>query len=165
MSLRVRLLAAFAYVLILVIVALEVPLILNVSRRVDTEVKARAAADAQLVAASAAAELDTRDIRDLRQIVRRAAEDAGGRVLVVDRRGTVVADSAGQTGNYGDRPEIQGALDGGIEQGAGSATHSVRRCSSRPCQSWSRAAPSAAPSASRRASTPSTGGCGATCSD
>jgi two-component system, OmpR family, sensor kinase len=117
MSLRVRLLAAFAYVLILVIVALEVPLILNVSRRVDTEVKARAAADAQLVAASAAAELDTRDIRDLRQIVRRAAEDAGGRVLVVDRRGTVVADSAGQTGNYGDRPEIQGALDGGIEQG------------------------------------------------
>lgn len=117
MSLRVRLLAAFAYVLILVIVALEVPLILNVSRRVDTEVKARAAADAQLVAASAAAELDTRDIRDLGQIVRRAAEDAGGRVLVVDRRGTVVADSAGQTGNYGDRPEIQGALDGGIEQG------------------------------------------------
>ena len=84
-SLRTRLLAAFAYVLILVIVALEVPLILNVSRRVDTEVKARAAADAQLVAASAAAELDTRDIRDLRQIVRRAAEDAGGRVLVVDR--------------------------------------------------------------------------------
>ena len=35
MSLRTWLLAAFAYVLVLVIVALEVPLILNVSRRVD----------------------------------------------------------------------------------------------------------------------------------
>ena len=35
MSLRTRLLAAFAYVLVLVIVALEVPLTLNVSRRVD----------------------------------------------------------------------------------------------------------------------------------
>jgi len=55
MSLRTRLLAAFAYVLVLVIVALEVPLILNVSRRVDAEVKAQAAAQAQLVAASAAA--------------------------------------------------------------------------------------------------------------
>ena len=117
MSLRVRLLAAFAYVLILVIVALEVPLVLNVARRVDTEVKARAAADAQLVAASAAAELDTRDVQDLREIVDRASRDAGGRVLVVDRNGVVVADSGGQTGNYGDRPEIQGALDGGISQG------------------------------------------------
>jgi signal transduction histidine kinase len=117
MSLRVRLLAAFAYVLILVIVALEVPLVLNVARRVDTEVKARAAADAQLVAASAAAELDTRDVQDLREIVDRASRDAGGRVLVVDRNGVVVADSGGQTGNYGDRPEIQAALDGGISQG------------------------------------------------
>ena len=117
MSLRVRLLAAFAYVLVLVIVALEVPLVLNVARRVDTEVKARAAADAQLVAASAAAELDTRDVADLRRIVRRAAEDAGGRVLVVGRNGAIVADSGGQTGNYGNRPEIRAALDGGISQG------------------------------------------------
>ena len=117
MSLRVRLLAAFAYFLVLVIVALDVPLVLNVARRVDTEVKARAAADAQLVAASAAAELDTRDVADLRRIVRRAAEDAGGRVLVVGRNGAIVADSGGQTGNYGNRPEIRAALDGGISQG------------------------------------------------
>ncbi|HEV2902092.1 MAG TPA: ATP-binding protein [Gaiellaceae bacterium] len=117
MSLRVRLLAAFAYVLILVIVALEVPLVLNVSRRVDAEVKAEAAAGAQLVAASAAAELGSRDARDLTRIADSAAKESGGRVLVVDRQGRVVADSARQTGDYGDRPEIQAALDGGISQG------------------------------------------------
>lgn len=117
MSLRTRLLAAFAYVLILVIVALEVPLILNVSRRVDSEVKAQAATEAQLVAASAAGELESNDARDLQRLVVDASKDAGGRVLVVDRRGVVVADSSRIEGNYRDRPEIQAALDGRIAQG------------------------------------------------
>jgi len=117
MSLRTRLLAAFAYVLVLVIVALEVPLVLNVSRRVDTEVKARAAADAQLVAASAAGEVQDGHVADLRRLVGQASADSGGRVIVVDRRGRVLADSAGLTGNYGDRPEIRAALAGGISQG------------------------------------------------
>lgn len=117
MSLRTRLLAAFAYVLILVIVALEVPLVLNVSRRVDAEVKAHAAAEAQLVAASASGELESGDTRDLEQIVREAGRESGGRVIVVARGGRLVADSAGAQGNYGDRPEIQAALDGRIAQG------------------------------------------------
>lgn len=117
MSLRTRLLAAFAYVLVLVIVALEVPLILNVSSRVDSEVKATAAADAQLVAASASAQLGSGDTRGLARIAERAAEESGGRVLVVDRNGRVVADSAGLAGNYRDRPEIRAALAGGIAQG------------------------------------------------
>ncbi|HEY8192645.1 MAG TPA: ATP-binding protein [Gaiellaceae bacterium] len=117
MSLRTRLLAAFAYVLVLVIVALEVPLVLNVSRRVDTEVKARAAADAQLVAASASGEVQDGHVGDLRNLVGQASRDSGGRVLVVDRQGRVLADSSNQTGNYGDRPEIRAALNGGISQG------------------------------------------------
>ena len=96
MSLRTRLLAAFAYVLVLVIVALEVPLILNVSRRVDAEVKAQAAAQAQLVAASAAAELEDEDVRTLGRIAREAARETGGRVIVVSRDGTLVADSGGR---------------------------------------------------------------------
>lgn len=117
MSLRTRLLAAFAYVLVLVIVALEVPLILNVSRRVDAEVKAQAAAQAQLVAASAAAELEDDDTRALGDISREAAED-DRRVIVVDKDGTLVADSAGlETGSYRDRPEVAAALDGQISQG------------------------------------------------
>ena len=56
-SLRGRLLAAFAYVLVLTIVALEVPLALNISRRVDAEVKSEAASGAQVVASSAAGSL------------------------------------------------------------------------------------------------------------
>ena len=43
MSLRLQLLAAFAYVLLLIIVALEVPLALNLARRIDAEVKNEAA--------------------------------------------------------------------------------------------------------------------------
>jgi signal transduction histidine kinase len=117
MSLRTRLLAAFAYVLVLVIVALEVPLVLNVARRVDTEVKGQATAQAQLVAASASGLMRDRD--ELRRIVREAAEDFGGRVIVVDSRGRLVADSAGlQQGSYADRPEIRVALqEGRISQG------------------------------------------------
>jgi two-component system, OmpR family, sensor kinase len=115
MSLRTRLLAAFAYVLVLVIVALEVPLILNVSRRVDAEVKGQAAAQAQLVAASASGRMG--DARELRNLAREAADDLGGRVIVVDESGQLVADSAGLTGFYGDRPEIRTALEGRISQG------------------------------------------------
>lgn len=115
MSLRVRLLGAFAYVLILVIVALEVPLALNVARRVESEVKANAAAEAQLVAASAAGRLD--DGEELQDIAGEAAEEVGGRVIVVDDQGELLADSAELTGDYSERPEIQAALDGQISQG------------------------------------------------
>jgi len=117
MSLRTRLLAAFAYVLVLVIVALEVPLVLNVSSRVDAEVKAQAAAEAQLVAASAAGELQSGRTENLRRLAAQAAEESGGRVIVVNSDGRVVADSAGVEGNYRDRPEILAALDGRIAQG------------------------------------------------
>jgi two-component system, OmpR family, sensor kinase len=117
MSLRTRLLAAFAYVLVLVIVALEVPLVLNVSRRVDAEVKGQAAAQAQLVAASASGRMDDAD--ELRRLTKEAADDLGGRVIVVDEAGQLVADSAGlETGSYADRPEIRTALqDGRVAQG------------------------------------------------
>ena len=53
LSLRTTLLAAIAYVLVLAIVVLEVPLVLNLSRRVDAEVKAEAAGQAQIIAATA----------------------------------------------------------------------------------------------------------------
>jgi signal transduction histidine kinase len=117
MSLRTRLLAAFAYVLVLVIVALEVPLILNVARRVDAEVKGQAAAQAQLVAASASGRMD--DPSELQRLSEEAAKDLGGRVIVVDEAGQLVADSARSTpSSYADRPEIRTALqDRRISQG------------------------------------------------
>lgn len=116
MSLRTRLLAAFAYVLVLVILALEVPLILNVAGRVDAEVKAQAASEAQLVAASTATQMDDRAA--LQGIADEASGEVGGRVIVVDQTGRLVADSAESRGNYGDRPEIRTALqEGRIAQG------------------------------------------------
>ena len=45
MSLRLRILLAFAYGFLLILVALEVPLALNLSRRVDAEVRSDAAGE------------------------------------------------------------------------------------------------------------------------
>ena len=53
-SLRVRLLLALAYVLLLAIVALEVPLALSLRDRVDAEVRSQARGQADLVAATVA---------------------------------------------------------------------------------------------------------------
>jgi signal transduction histidine kinase len=117
-SLRRRLLAAFAYVTVLVLVALLVPLVLNLSRRVDAEVKAEAAGQVQLVAATAAARLG--DTRELQRLADRAASGLGGRVLVVNRQGRVLVDSersAVRGESYASRPEIAAALGGSTEQG------------------------------------------------
>src|SRR3954467_7650210 len=118
MSVRVWQLAAFAYVLVLMLVALEVPLALNLSKRVDAEVKAEAANQAQLVAASAAGQLD-RAAR-LRQLAQTSARAVGGRGIVVDARGRLLAASAGgglRSASYATRPEIREALAGGVSQG------------------------------------------------
>jgi two-component system, OmpR family, sensor kinase len=118
LSLRLRLLAAFAYVLVLALVALEIPLVLSLSSRVDAEVRAQAAAQAQVVAASASGRLD--DPAELERVVRRAGRDLGARVIVVDSRGRLLADSAGtglRLSSYRDRPEIAAALAGRSDQG------------------------------------------------
>ena len=118
MSLRLRLLAAFAYVLVLVLVALEIPLALSLSNRVDAEVRTQASAQVQVVAAAASARIDDPD--RLLRVVRRAGRDLGARVIVVDTRGRLLADSAGgglRLAPYADRPEIRDALAGRATQG------------------------------------------------
>src|SRR3954453_18690582 len=52
-TLRGRLLLAFGYVLVLALVALEVPLALSLRDRVDSEVRSQAAEQADLVAGTA----------------------------------------------------------------------------------------------------------------
>ena len=120
MSLRARLLLAFAYVLVLVIVALEVPLGLNLSRRVDAEIRSEALGQAQLLAAGASRRLD--DGAQLRALVESSERDLGGRVIVVDEDGELLADSAasgarGSGRSYASRPEIARALNGEASQG------------------------------------------------
>ena len=77
MSLRLRLVLAFGYVLLFAIIALEVPLTLNFSRRVDSEIKAEASAGAQGVAAVASGRLDDTP-RSQRSPVSRPGAWAGG---------------------------------------------------------------------------------------
>ena len=120
MTLRVQLLLAFAYVLTLIIVALEVPLALNLAKRIDAEVKNEAAAQAFLVAANASGRLQ--QPQRLAAVVRRAGSDLGGRVIVVNARGQLLSDSTvGVTKplpyRSPARPEIGIALSGNRAQG------------------------------------------------
>ena len=118
MSLRARLVVAFAYVLLLVILALEVPLALNLSNRVDAEIRSEAESQARLVAAGASGRLN--DAEQLQRLAESSEESLGGRVIVVDARGRMLADSGSAAtlgANYGTRPEIERALNGQPTQG------------------------------------------------
>jgi signal transduction histidine kinase len=89
-----------------------------VADRVDAEVRSQARGQAAVVAASAADVIAPPDEDALDRRVTRAAESVRGRVIVVDRRGRLLADS-GDTrmgGSYRSRPEIAAALAGRTDQ-------------------------------------------------
>ncbi len=105
---------ALAYVLVLAIVALEVPLASSVADRVDAEVRSQARIQADLAAATVADLLGSRARGDRERLVDVVAANARGRVVVVDRRGRLLADSEETTSgrDYSGRPEIRTALAG-----------------------------------------------------
>ncbi len=95
--------------------ALEVPLALSIRQRVDDEVRSQARAQADVLAATAADLLAPARRHELRRLVTDSSASVRGRVLVVDARGRLVADSAGTRllrRAYGGRPEIAAALRG-----------------------------------------------------
>ncbi len=104
--------------LLLALIALGVPLAVSLRDRVDAEVKGQARSQADVVAASASELLDPGRRPALRNLVQVSAESVRGRVIVVNRRGRLLADSAGApTGrSYADRPEVRAALEGHGEQ-------------------------------------------------
>jgi signal transduction histidine kinase len=102
-------------VLVLAIVAFGVPLALNLSARVNAEVRTQAQAQADLIAATGSDLLAPRARRQLATLARSAAAPLHGRVLIVDRAGRVIADSAGPAElgvEYDSRPELASALRG-----------------------------------------------------
>jgi signal transduction histidine kinase len=113
-TLRGRLSLAAAYVVLLAVVSLAVPLILTFRDRVDGEVRQQASGQADVVAATAGDLVVSGDRAALRSLVRSAAGAARGRVIVVDGGGRLLADSAGGRDgvSYAARPEIAAALDG-----------------------------------------------------
>ncbi len=101
--------------LLLAIVALGVPLAINLRARVNAEVRTQAQAQADLVAATAADLLAPAQRGNLQTLARTAAHSVRGRVLVVGSDGAVLVDSAGSRAlgaSYESRPEISSALAG-----------------------------------------------------
>ncbi len=102
--------------LALAIISLSVPLALRFGARVNAEVRSQARGQADVVAAIAANLLGPpAESHDLEVLVRGAASTVGGRVIVTDGRGTVLADSAGAAEIGSDyatssRPEVVSAL-------------------------------------------------------
>jgi two-component system, OmpR family, sensor kinase len=118
MSLRATLLLAIAYVLLLALIALGVPLAVSLRDRVDSEVKGQARSQADIVAATASELIDPPQSARLRRLARISADSVRGRVIVVDRGGRLLADSTDTAlgRSYASRPEIAEALNGRGEQ-------------------------------------------------
>ena len=117
MRVRTRLVASFAYVLLVVIVALSVPLAIVLRDRARSELEAVTLGSAQTIASVLnrdRLEDDATDRDALASDADRWAAEVGGRVVVLDAAGTVLADSDGE--DLGEdfatpgRPEVADAL-------------------------------------------------------
>jgi len=118
MKVRTRLVISIAYILLVVIVALTIPLGIVLRDRARSELEALALTNAQTVAALLDANRvddSPRARRALERDARRYAEDVGGRVVVLDGAGVVIADSdredLGQDFMTSGRPEVIDAFN------------------------------------------------------
>jgi signal transduction histidine kinase len=117
-SLRGRLLAAFAYLLVLTVVALAVPLAVNVDRRAKDSFYAGVDSQTQVIAASLGGSLQPGGtLPGVRRAVAVYGRETDARVIVTDRSGDLLADSqraapARVPFNTPGRPEIATALAG-----------------------------------------------------
>jgi two-component system, OmpR family, sensor kinase len=113
-TLRATFLLALAYVLLLALIALGVPLAISLRDRVDAEVRGQARSQADVVAATASELIGTTRSQRLQRLLRVSAASVRGRVIAVNRNGVLVADSAGPAPpiDYSSRPEIRSALNG-----------------------------------------------------
>src|SRR4051812_34821099 len=115
MRVRGRLMLAFGYVLLVVVIALEVPLAVNLRSRALAEQRAQETTLAVAAASLAKNLVGPAQRPDLQRQVRAQSASHEARVIVVDANGELIADSSGPAllgENYAtpDRPEILGAL-------------------------------------------------------
>jgi signal transduction histidine kinase len=100
---------------LLAIIAFAVPLAFSLRDRQDEEVRLQSRGQADVVAATAADLLAASQRRQLGSLATTAATSVRGRVAIVNRAGTLVADSAGADelgASYSARPEVAAALRG-----------------------------------------------------
>ena len=106
---------AFGYILLVVIVALTIPLAINLRARARSELESQALLSAQTIAAGIGKE-GLQSGPALNHEVTTYADEVDGRVIVIDADGTVLADSSGLAKPNGadyatcGRPEILSAL-------------------------------------------------------
>ena len=112
MKVRTRLVAAFTYIIVVVVVTFEIPLAINLQRRAVSDVKSQALQNALIIAAQTGVERTLRPIVLQEWVYANFPHQENGRVIVVDPQGTLIADSLGsqnlgqQYANTG-RPELQ----------------------------------------------------------
>ncbi|HEY3767020.1 MAG TPA: HAMP domain-containing sensor histidine kinase, partial [Gaiellales bacterium] len=118
MTLRGRLLAAFAYLLLLTVIALAVPLAVNVDRRAKDSFYSAVDSQTQVIAASLGGSPQPgKTIAGVRQAVATYGRETDARVIVTDGQGRLLADSerphpAAVEFDTPGRPEIGSALAG-----------------------------------------------------
>ena len=100
--------------LLLALISLGIPLGISLRDRVDAEVRSQARSQADVVAATASELVGPGRHRQLQRLVRVSADSVRGRVIAVNARGVLLADSAGSAPpiDYSSRPEIRAALNG-----------------------------------------------------
>jgi signal transduction histidine kinase len=117
-----RLLLSYLTVTLIVLGVLEVPLGVTYSRNERRDLETKVERDAVTVASLSEGALEgsgEASTASLRTIARRYQRDTGGRVVVVDARGSAVVDSHPIPGDtsFASRPEIASALGGRVTSG------------------------------------------------
>jgi signal transduction histidine kinase len=111
-----RLLAGYLSLALVVLAALEIPLGVTYARNERTDLTGKVEHDATAVASLAEGTLEHGGgVRALARLAALYRSDTGGRIVIVDRRGRAIADSAplpGESRSFASRPEIASALAG-----------------------------------------------------
>ena len=112
MSLRTRIMVAFAYLLLLAVIALSIPLGVNLARRARDDFAVQLNNRIESVAAQVPQALDDGGTA-LKELI--AEQPELGRIIVIDRDAKLIADSIDKRRlgrDYAYRPEIVAALEG-----------------------------------------------------
>jgi signal transduction histidine kinase len=118
-----RLLLGYLAVTLLVLAALEIPLGITYARNERQDLTSKVERDAVAMASLAEDALEgrtPRDVPQLRRIAEQYREDTEGRVVVVNRRGRAIVDTAPEFDegrNFSTRPEVAEALRGEVATG------------------------------------------------
>lgn len=118
---RRRLLATYLLLTLVVLLALEIPLAINFRDREIQRLRAALERDAFVISSYVEHSIVSGDDESIAIVVANYRDDTGGRVVIVDDTGTVLADSdpAAVVGrDFADRPEIQLALDSQVASGS-----------------------------------------------